>query len=797
MTAERHNNGNASGTSAPGGAADARVSPGRGVSGTGGAGSVFNPPPANRTDLWISLAVFALALAVRVGFLYDMSDCPSFGVPLVDAETYDHRARQLALKGTLHDEFFYQPCLYPTYLAVVYKLTGNSVAAAQVFQAFLGAATCVLTYWLGRRVVGRAGGVIAAGIVSLYGPLLHFEQDLVAAGWAAFFSVALLLLFLRAREKRSAGLCFVVGLCGILSVLARPTFLPFFAAGCVWLIVSLRRGGLGWRNVARCAVNGLVGFVIVAAPVAMVVRRHTGVAAITPYSGSMNVYIGNNPDVCETINARPGWRWTRIVHMPDREGVHDLAGRQRFFSRKVKDYAFNQPLSFIGGMFAKTGRFLSSREMPRNSDIYLFRRWSGILSVLVWKVGGFGFPFGVLLPPAVLGIVLRVRKNPIPVYLYLLLYPLSVILVFVSGRYRVVIVPVLAVVAAGGVVGLYEVIRARRARRLGLGAAILAAVVLLSVLPGPFCEERVDYEAELYSGLGTAYRDRRQLDKAFGYFRKSIELNPKSSDVLNELGNYWFVLAGRDTRKGDALGAAEKLDKAVRRYTLAAEVRPENPKTYQNRGLVSMKRHRPAEAIGYFAESLRLDCANTKVHYLMGLALLLRSRELSRSEADNRADVDRAVEHLSQSLRLDPKQSKAHFRLAEALYRKGKIKQAIGHYKAAVKLRLKLPKMQRQFAWILATEIDSANRNGEAAVNLANKACLGFGRPGAVYLDTLAAAYAEMGRFATAVQVAQRAIDTARLDGQYDLTEQIRARMRLYRARRPYRHPRPEDWDSP
>src|SRR5262249_18001928 len=53
-------------------------------------------------------------------------------------------------------------------------------------------------------------------------------------------------------------------------------------------------------------------------------------------------------------------------------------------------------------------------------------------------------------------------------------------------------------------------------------------------------------------------------------------------------------------------------------------------------------------------------------------------------------------------------------------------------------------------AWALATCVDSAVRDGPAAVDLAEKAVAATNRKDANMLDTLAAAYAEVGRFSDA-----------------------------------------------
>jgi len=86
-------------------------------------------------------------------------------------------------------------------------------------------------------------------------------------------------------------------------------------------------------------------------------------------------------------------------------------------------------------------------------------------------------------------------------------------------------------------------------------------------------------------------------------------------------------------------------------------------------------------------------------------------------------------------------------------------------------------------AWELATEADASKRHGAKAVELATRACGLDGHKTSQFLDTLAAAYAEVGKFDDAVKWEMRAIeqntDAGNIDG-------FRARLVLYKRKVPY-----------
>lgn len=91
-------------------------------------------------------------------------------------------------------------------------------------------------------------------------------------------------------------------------------------------------------------------------------------------------------------------------------------------------------------------------------------------------------------------------------------------------------------------------------------------------------------------------------------------------------------------------------------------------------------------------------------------------------------------------------------------------------------------------AWVEATHVDAAIRNGEEAVELARKAAAQQKTDVATVLDTLAAAYAEAGRFKEAVETARRAKKAAEPIPNHDaLLRGIDARLKLYESGKPYR----------
>jgi predicted Zn-dependent protease len=117
----------------------------------------------------------------------------------------------------------------------------------------------------------------------------------------------------------------------------------------------------------------------------------------------------------------------------------------------------------------------------------------------------------------------------------------------------------------------------------------------------------------------------------------------------------------------------------------------------------------------------------------------------------------------------------------------GKVGPALERLRQAVRLQPDWVPALNRLAWVLATASDEKFRDGPAAVLLAQKANRITGYRNPDLLDTLAAAYAEAGRFPDAVQTAQRAMAAAVSSGNQELAGKIAPRLERYKAGQPNR----------
>jgi tetratricopeptide (TPR) repeat protein len=653
-------------------------------------------------------------------------------------------------------EFFWQPFFYPAFLSIVYLASNSSIICARVIQILLGCITCLLTYQLGRIIFNRRTGIIAGIMTAFYGPLIFFEAELLASGLAALWSVVLILLFVKTSSKKSVWLCASLGICGALSVLTRPTFVPFLAVSAIWLFVKFHQTmKKRSQSILRLGVI-LASFLLIAIPVALQNLRVTNHFGILPAAGGINFYIGNNPNYAETLTARPGWGWEEITRIPEQNGIKgNMWEQQKYFNKQIINFVSTEPLTFLNGLFHKTIQFINSRELPRNVDIYLFTKWSRLLGLLVWKVGGFGFPFGALLPLMLLGLVSHWRRLPVPIKLFLILYPLSIIVVFVAARYRVPIIPVMTIVAAAGLITLVKTIRSCRWRPIVIVGICGTALVLLSGLPGPFPEELPNYEAELYANAAATYITQDKNNLAIEYLNKALTLKKDYPSAYANLGaamakkgefdkaisHYKTALDYKNdfpevhNNLASALADMGKTDQAFKHYQKAIQIRPNHAEAYYNLGSLFLKTGKIEEAVKYLNKAVQIREDYFMAHTTLGAALA------------KQGNAEKAIAHFFYAVKLKPNDDKVRYNLAKALADSGRIEEAAKEYREALRLNPNNPETLTQLAGILTSHENTQIADANEAIRLAKKACELTSYQHPEKIDTLAKAYEAAAKF--------------------------------------------------
>jgi tetratricopeptide (TPR) repeat protein len=216
------------------------------------------------------------------------------------------------------------------------------------------------------------------------------------------------------------------------------------------------------------------------------------------------------------------------------------------------------------------------------------------------------------------------------------------------------------------------------------------------------------------------------------------------------------------------------VDEAIAHFQKAVQIKPGYVEAYYNAGNALLQKGNVDEAITYYQKALQIIPDYTKACYNLGNALL------------QKGNVDEAIVYYQKALENHPDYAEAHNNLGNALLKQGRVNEAVTHYQKALQINPDSPDVLNNLAWLLATCPDAHIRDGVQAVKYAERACELTHYGVTVLVGTLAAAYAEAGRFDDALAAAQKACALASAAGEQDLLEKNQKLLALYRAHQPY-----------
>jgi len=679
----------------------------------------------------ILLALLALvALGLRLLYLYQVAASPFFDESVVDARSYVEYGRELAGGAWSGRPLpFWQPPLYPYFLGLLFALFGDGLVLPRLLQALAGAATCVALWDLGRRAFSPAVGWLAAVLAALYGPFIYFEGELLPATWAVLLDVVVLLALLWAARGQSSMRWLAAGLLLGLSALMVANVLLFAPVVILWFALGQQTEDVGaaesrWRRIAayphtRHLLIFALGIALVVGPVTLRNRFVSGEWVLISFNVGANFYIGNNADSERTMAARPGEEWLEIVNLPEREaGITSPGAGSDYLLAKGAAYIAAEPLDYLTLLGRKFYLFWRGDEIPRNLDPYFARQYSALLQLLLWK-HGLAFPFGLVAPLALLGMVYylinRSRRNPEAtlVLLFAATYMLSVVLFFVSGRHRLPAVPCLLLFAAYGIIQLAQL----RQQRLAVGAgALVLLVIAANAGVGAADPGRASFE---HYTLGAVYENKGLKVNALKYYRRAVELDPsyerallglanmygtqqrydEVADTWRQLLNYhpqrldvhlgladlfllkskyeeaiaeYSAIISREPQRADLHGRlayahsmAGQLDLAERAYLKTLELAPDSSLVYYELGKLYEERVEPQRA--EWAYGQLLSAQEDHVDGMARLAGLLLGRN----------NVEEAENYLERALATDPEN-------VQALWNMGTLESERGAYEAAI-----------------------------------------------------------------------------------------------------------------
>lgn len=402
------------------------------------------------------LAVVGLALVYAGAHLAWYGTTPMGGFPVLDGREILDLAQEIA-NGTLPSEPFYRAPLYSALLALASKLgIADSFLpdTARLINLFAHACSTLLIFELARRAwTATSAGILAGTLYAVYPVAVHFASDPLDMSVGTALALAGTLAAWLAWQRGSSALAFLAASCVALAAMARPNFLLCLPALFLWLALMTWRDRRNLRlllaaGAATALVLGSMGAINLAVG---------GEFRVLPWQGSHSFWDANGQGAnglfyshtLQTTKLAPGQNPARAeaeaIYCQDRPCSEklDIGDFQSYWRAKMLTYLQQHPVSVLKLVFSKAWYLVNNYEQYNNKTYWVHKERSPWLrwNPLCWAV---------LLAMAVAALWLPMRREARELLLLTLVcYAASLLIVFVSARFRVPMAAWLCVFAGG------------------------------------------------------------------------------------------------------------------------------------------------------------------------------------------------------------------------------------------------------------------------------------------------------------------------------------------------------------
>ena len=671
------------------------------------------------------IGIFILALFIRLLYVTQIISTPIFYGLATDAEKYDTFALHILKGSFIYKESLYLNPLYPFFLTFIYLLFGYSHLSVILIQGIFDSLNCILIYYIASTLFNKRVGIIAAFIYACYGIAIFYTGIFLSTTAEIFLTLLFVTSLLIAQERMRLPLFLIAGILFGLVVAARPNVMVFLIFLPLWLF-NVLKDTLRVEKVIKVSLLFLVGFFLVLSPI--IIRNYL-IEKRLFYSiqGGLSFYIGNNPKATGTFMTPYGISYSPIeqvknsIDYAEKELGKELTAPQasRYWFVKGLKYVKSHPLDALLLYGKKCALFWRNEEIGLNINYTLSKSLAPIFQLPF-------FTFGIIAPFAIIGIVLSITKggNILLINLFTFSYMISVIIFFISERYRLPVVPFLIMYCSYSLCWLAKITVAKKVREILLGSTFL--ILLFLAINQPFAYFKQGPSSPDYNNLGVAYNNMKHWDEAIAAFEKSLSLDPQNVHAYYNLGNVYYKKGSHEEAIDkyakaltldpefadahhnlglvyDTLGTVDKAAQEYQRvlsidpshlnahinlgnlyraqglyqeagnhYLKALEIEPNSAEVLNNLGLVYGKQGRLNQAISTFSSALAVKPDHEEAYYNRGTAYGRLGR------------IDEAIADLKKALAINPNRAEVHHNLGIFYYKKGMHKEALTEFKQAV-----------------------------------------------------------------------------------------------------------------
>jgi len=576
-----------------------------------------DPSSASRRSVVILLAILAVGLVLRAGYLVELTGLPDFDRPLVDSHYHDYWARAIVAGSWAPPQHepdpqiatnpYFRPPGYPFFLSGIYTVFGTGYMAPRVVQMLLGLLSVVLVFVLARRLFDDATGLAAAGLMAAYWSFIYFEGDLLEPVLSVPLIVAFVLVLLRWRDRPSPLVIAVAGLLLGLLALVRPNALVLLPVAGAW-IYWVGRSAAPHAHTMRAIVLLFVGTAAVVLPVTVRNYRVSGDFVLISSNAGINLLIGNSaradgevrgtiPGIgaLDTSFDYPGIV-QRVEQLEGKPMSHAEVGR--YLTARAVSEMKDDPGRTVHLIGRKTLLFWGPDEVADNKVLALDRAHSAVLRWIPLS-------FAIILSLGIMGLALawkgapgtRERRDGMSgvwlIVAVVVIWFASHLPIAVTARYRVPVIPFLIVFAAFFLRRLATSLRAHQFRSAAPWVIALAVVLTVSHVDLAGYE---DDEARWHYQRAIAFQHGGDLGSAIDEYREALRINPRYGAVYNDIAA--------------ALATEGRIAESVPYFRKALEINPGDPSVRLNLAMALEAIGRSGESHAQYREVLRLSPNN-------------------------------------------------------------------------------------------------------------------------------------------------------------------------------------------
>lgn len=634
-------------------------------------------------EYYLLTCIILLAIIVRVVYYLQVSKNPEYNSLILDPQFNDYWAKRIIHgpnypsptgEDPLIEKTPYgRPPAYPFILSFIYYLFGENLQTVRFLQTLIGLLNILLIYYLTSDLFhNRVSGLISGLMLATLWQTIYFEEEINYPTWV--LTITLLLIWCFAKYVFSSKSIYTILSGTFLGILAlfRPNAL---------ILYLLFTGLITYRYLSSKSQEMLKHLLIltifVLFPLIPVFTRNYIVSNeffLISCFGGVNTYIGNNPHskgdspTIPEINKLCGldnWSCFNYRYLVAGLGIKNkgnaftFSEASNFFYKKSIEFWKKYPLEalkltarkfllFWGPQIVSDGKVIQCeieetvlRYLPRFQNLVALLLFSALCLIfkLYTPLNKNEFELSLFFP------------------LYALFYSLSVIPFFISERYRVPIIPPLAIFS-GGVIGSIitnEAILADTKKRYIIAILLVLCLIVSQI---PFTSYSPDKSRYLYH-KSLALLNHSKLEEAEKIILKAIEINPQNYEYQLLLGGIYLQTKKIPEAKicfmkalelnpfsattHNNLGFIEELenniDKAKELYRKATEINPVYTLAWINLGRMCLYYlNSPEEAKDYFLKAVEVDPNLWQTWFHLGNSYLTVG-ELAKAEESLRKSL--------------------------------------------------------------------------------------------------------------------------------------------------------------